>query len=185
MLLMFDEVQTGFARTGEWFAWQHHFDSASEIRPDVVAMAKALGNGVPIGAIWAKREVAAAFQPGDHATTFGGQPLATSAARAVLRVMEAIDAPSRARALGDDLMGKLLEVPNVIDTRGLGLLIAAEIDTEVVGMTGPEIALRCLDAGLVVNGISPTAIRLAPPLTVSSEEIDEAMEKLSAVLGGS
>ena len=98
--------------------------------------------------------------------------------------MEAIDAPSRARAAGDDLMGKLLEVPNVIDTRGLGLLIAAEIDTEVVGMTGPEIALGCLDAGLVVNGISPTAIRLAPPLTVSSEEIDEAMEILSAVLGG-
>ena len=81
-------------------------------------------------------------------------------------------------------MGRLLEVPNVIDTRGLGLLIAAEIDTEVVGMTGPEIALGCLDAGLVVNGIRPTAIRLAPPLTVSSEEIDEAMEILSAVLGG-
>jgi len=185
MLLMFDEVQTGFARTGEWFAWQHHFDSTSETRPDVVTMAKALGNGVPIGAIWAKREVAAAFEPGDHATTYGGQPLATSAARAVLRVMEAIDAPNRARAIGDELMGRLLEVPNVIDTRGLGLLIAAEIDTEVVGMTGPEIALGCLDAGLVVNGISPTAIRLAPPLTVSSEEIDEAMEILSAVVGGS
>jgi acetylornithine/succinyldiaminopimelate/putrescine aminotransferase len=185
MLLMFDEVQTGFARTGEWFAWQHHFDSTSETRPDVVTMAKALGNGVPIGAIWAKREVAAAFEPGDHATTYGGQPLATSAARAVLRVMEAIDAPSRARAVGDDLMGRLLEVPNVIDTRGLGLLIAAEIDTEVVGMTGPEIALSCLDAGLVVNGITPTAIRLTPPLTVSSEEIDEALEILSAVLGGS
>jgi 4-aminobutyrate aminotransferase-like enzyme len=99
--------------------------------------------------------------------------------------MEAIDAPNRARAIGDELMGRLLEVPNVIDTRGLGLLIAAEIDTEVVGMTGPEIALGCLDAGLVVNGISPTAIRLAPPLTVSSEEIDEAMEILSAVVGGS
>jgi acetylornithine/N-succinyldiaminopimelate aminotransferase len=185
MLLMFDEVQTGFARTGEWFAWQHHFDSTSKTRPDVVTMAKALGNGVPIGAIWAKREVAAAFEPGDHATTYGGQPLATSAARAVLRVMEAIDAPSRARVIGDDLMGRLLEVPNVIDTRGLGLLIAAEIDTDVVGMTGPEIALACLDAGLVVNGITPTAIRLTPPLTVSSEEIDEAMEILSAVLGGS
>ena len=184
MLLMFDEVQTGFARTGEWFAWQHHFDSKGDVRPDVVTMAKALGNGVPIGAIWAKREVAQAFQPGDHATTYGGQPLATSAARAVLRIMEAIDAPSLAREAGDELMGKLLQVPNVTDTRGLGLLIAAEIDTEQVGMTGPEIALACLKAGLVVNGISPTAIRLAPPLTVSTNEIDEAMEKLSAVLEG-
>ena len=184
MLLMFDEVQTGFARTGEWFAWQHHFDSKGDVRPDVVTMAKALGNGVPIGAIWAKREVAQAFQPGDHATTYGGQPLATSAARAVLRIMEAIDAPSLAREAGDELMGKLLQVPNVTDTRGLGLLIAAEIDTEQVGMTGPEIALACLKAGLVVNGISPTAIRLAPPLTVSTDEIDEAMEKLSVVLEG-
>ena len=184
MLLMFDEVQTGFARTGEWFAWQHHFDSKGDVRPDVMTMAKALGNGVPIGAIWAKREVAQAFQPGDHATTYGGQPLATSAARAVLRIMEAIDAPSLAREAGDQLMGKLLQVPNVTDTRGLGLLIAAEIDTEQVGMTGPEIALACLKAGLVVNGISPTAIRLAPPLTVSTDEIDEAMEKLSVVLEG-
>ena len=184
MLLMFDEVQTGFARTGEWFAWQHHFDAMGPIRPDVVTMAKALGNGVPIGAIWAKREVAEAFQPGDHATTYGGQPLATSAARAVLRVMESIDAPALARSAGEELMGKLLTVPNVLDTRGLGLLIAAEVDTERVGMTGPEIALACLKEGLVVNGISPTAIRLAPPLTVSAEEIDEAIAKLSRVLGG-
>ena len=184
MLLMFDEVQTGFARTGEWFAWQHHFDSTSDVRPDVVTMAKALGNGVPIGAIWAKKEIAQAFQPGDHATTYGGQPLATSAARAVLRVMESINAPALAAAAGEELMGKLLDVPNVIDTRGLGLLIAAEIDTDAVGKTGPEIALACLEEGLVVNGISPTAIRLAPPLTVSSEEIDEAMAKLSVVLGG-
>ena len=184
MLLMFDEVQTGFARTGEWFAWQHHFDAMGPIRPDVVTMAKALGNGVPIGAIWAKREVAEAFQPGDHATTYGGQPLATSAARAVLRVMESIDAPALARSAGEELMGKLLTVPNVLDTRGLGLLIAAEVDTERVGMTGPEIALACLKEGLVVNGISPTAIRLAPPLTVSAGEIDEAIAKLSRVLGG-
>ena len=77
-----------------------------------------------------------------------------------------------------------MKLVNVTDTRGLGLLIAAEIDTEQVGMTGPEIALACLKAGLVVNGISPTAIRLAPPLTVSTDEIDEAMEKLSVVLEG-
>ena len=98
--------------------------------------------------------------------------------------MESIDAPALARSAGEELMGKLLTVPNVLDTRGLGLLIAAEVDTERVGMTGPEIALACLKEGLVVNGISPTAIRLAPPLTVSAEEIDEAIAKLSRVLGG-
>lgn len=177
MLLMFDEVQTGLARTGEWFAWQHH-----GVQPDVVTMAKALGNGVPIGAIWAKREVAAAFEPGDHATTYGGQPLATSAARAVLRTMESIDAPALATARGEELQAKLLSMPQVLDTRGLGLLIAAEIDTEAVGMSGPEIAAACLDAGLVVNGISPTAVRFAPPLTVSTEEIDEGMAIFSRVL---
>ena len=183
MLLMFDEVQTGLARTGKWFAWQHHFDPDGDVRPDVVTMAKALGNGVPIGAIWAKREVAAAFEPGDHATTFGGQPLATSAARAVLRTMEAIDAPALAAERGDELQGKLLMLDRVIDTRGLGLLIAAELDTDAIGMTGPEIAAACLKAGLVVNGISPTAIRFAPPLTVSSEEIDEALALFANVIG--
>jgi len=183
MLLMFDEVQTGLARTGEWFAWQHHFDPAGDVRPDVVTMAKALGNGVPIGAIWAKREVAAAFQPGDHATTFGGQPLATSAARAVLRTMESIDAPALARERGDELQAKLVELDRVTATRGMGLLVAAELDTDVVGMTGPEVAAACLGAGLVVNGISPTAIRFAPPLTVSSEEIDEALAIFASVIG--
>jgi acetylornithine/N-succinyldiaminopimelate aminotransferase len=185
MLLMFDEVQTGMARTGEWFAWQHYFDPQGESRPDVVTMAKALGNGVPIGAIWAKREVAAAFQPGDHATTYGGQPLATSAARAVLRTMEAIDAPALATARGEELEAKLIGLDRVNDTRGLGLLIAAELDTETIGMSGPEIAAACLDAGLVVNGISPTAIRFAPPLTVSSEEIDEGLAIFANVIGAS
>lgn len=183
MLLMFDEVQTGLARTGKWFAWQHHFDPAGDMRPDVVTMAKALGNGVPIGAVWAKREVAAAFQPGDHATTYGGQPLATSAARAVLRTMESIDAPTLATERGDELQGKLLMLDRVNDTRGMGLLIAAELDTDAIGMNGAEVAAACLKAGLVVNGISPTAIRFAPPLTVSSDEIDEALAIFANVIG--
>jgi acetylornithine/N-succinyldiaminopimelate aminotransferase len=89
MLLIFDEVQTGLGRTGRWFAHQHH-----GIRPDVVTMAKALGNGMPIGACWARRDVASAFEPGDHATTFGGQPLAASAAAATLRIMERDDLPA-------------------------------------------------------------------------------------------
>ena len=186
MAFIVDEVQTGLARTGEWFAWHHHFDPAGgpsgAARPDIVTMAKALGNGVPIGAVWARREVAAAFQPGDHATTFGGQPLAASAARAVLRTMEAIDAPALAAARGEELAGKLMGVPGVVDTRGLGLLIAAELDTDAIGRSGPEVAAACLEAGLVVNGISPTAVRFAPPLVVSSEEIDECLAIFAGVL---
>ncbi len=182
MLFMIDEVQTGLARTGKWFAWQHHFDVDGDVRPDVVTMAKALGNGVPIGAVWAKREVAAAFAPGDHATTFGGQPLAASAAKAVLATMEAIDAPALAAARGDELAGELLTLPGVVDTRGMGLLIAAELDPNVVSATGPEVAAAALEAGLVLNGVGPTAIRVAPPLTISSEEIDEGVEILGSVL---
>src|SRR5262249_17901429 len=95
-LLVVDEVQTGLGRTGRWFAFQH----ADGVVPDVVTMAKALGNGVPIGACWARAEVATAFRPGDHATTFGGQPLAARAALAVLEVMEKVDAPARAERAG-------------------------------------------------------------------------------------
>src|SRR5262249_16649122 len=96
VLFIADEVQTGLGRTGKWFGYQH----ASRVRPDVVTMAKALGNGVPIGACWARSDVAAAFKPGDHATTFGGQPLAARAACAVLDVMEEIDAPHLAARAG-------------------------------------------------------------------------------------
>ena len=188
LALIIDEVQTGLARTGKWFAWHHHFDPAggptTAARPDIVTMAKALGNGVPIGAVWARREVAGAFQPGDHATTFGGQPLAASAARAVLRTMEAIDAPAVAAARGEELAGKLMGVPGVTDTRGLGLLVAAELDAETIGRSGPEVASACLDAGLVINGITPTAVRFAPPLVVSSSEIDEGLSIFAKVLAG-
>ncbi len=190
LLLIFDEVQTGFARTGKWFAWQHYFSvdgnepgaGTNDARPDVVTMAKALGNGVPIGAVWAKRHVAAAFSPGDHATTFGGQPLAASAGRAVLQTMEAIDAPKLAQERGAELTAALEALPFVSSTRGMGLLLAAELDPEKVPATGPEVAAACLKAGLVVNGISPTALRFAPPLTISSEEIAEGIGIIAAVL---
>ena len=102
LLFMVDEVQTGFGRTGKWFGFQH-----MGVEPDVVTMAKALGNGVPIGACWARRDVASAFEPGDHATTFGGTPLATAAARAVLAEMQRIDAPALAKAAGARLTDEL------------------------------------------------------------------------------
>jgi len=175
-LLIIDEVQTGFGRTGRWFGFEH-----SGIAPDIVTMAKALGNGVPIGACWARAEVAAAFRPGDHATTFGGQPLAAAAARAVLDEMRAIDAPALARHAGARITAALETLPAVRAVRGAGLLIAAELAD---GYDAAAINRACLDAGLVVNAVTPTALRLAPPLTVSDAEIDEAVAILASVLAG-
>jgi predicted acetylornithine/succinylornithine family transaminase len=174
VLFMVDEVQTGLGRTGKWFGFQHF-----GVEPDVVTMAKALGNGVPIGACWARDDVAAAFEPGDHATTFGGQPLATSAARAVLGVMEDEDIPGRAERAGKRLVDALAALPGVAAVRGLGLLIAAEL--EAAG-TAKQVAAAALDAGLVVNPVTDSALRLAPPLTVSDAEIDEAVGILGTVL---
>ncbi|TMK86224.1 MAG: acetylornithine transaminase [Actinobacteria bacterium] len=173
LLFIVDEVQTGLGRTGRWFGFQH-FD----VRPDVVTMAKALGNGVPIGACWARDEVAGAFRPGDHATTFGGQPLATAAARAVLEVMQAEDVPARARAAGARLRKGLEVIPAVAEVRGLGLLLAARLDD----VDARQAAARALDAGLIVNPVSPTALRFAPSLLVTDDEIDEALAIVAEVL---
>ncbi len=174
LLFMVDEVQTGLGRTGRWFGFEH-FD----VRPDVVSVAKALGNGVPIGACWARSEVAAAFVPGDHGSTYGGQPLAASAARAVLDVMERDRLPEAAAAAGAKLAAKLEDLDGVASVRGLGLLLAAELDE---GIDAKRAAAECLDSGLVVNAVTPTALRLAPPLTVSDAEIAEAVQILASVL---
>ena len=173
VLLVLDEVQTGLGRTGRWFGFQH-----AGIAPDVVTMAKALGNGVPIGACWARAEVASAFVPGDHATTFGGQPLAASAARAVLGVMEAEDVPTRAARAGQRLSAGLAALPGVDTVRGLGLLLAAEL----AGRPAREAAAAALEAGLIVNPVTPTALRFAPSLLVSDAEVDEAVAILGSVL---
>ncbi len=173
ILFMVDEVQTGLGRTGRWFGFQHF-----GIVPDVVTMAKALGNGVPIGACWARQEVAAAFQPGDHATTYGGQPLATAAAAAVLETLVAIDAPALATSRGAELTEAVMALPQVSGVRGLGLLLAVEL----TGVNAQTAAARCLEEGLVVNGVTPTAIRLAPPLTITSDHIAEAVALLGPIL---
>jgi predicted acetylornithine/succinylornithine family transaminase len=172
-LLMFDEVQTGLGRCGRWFAHQH-----AGVRPDVVTMAKALGNGVPIGACWARAEVAAAFEPGDHATTYGGQPLATAAARAVLRVMEAEDVPARATRAGERLRIALQDRPGVAGVRGLGLLLAVELLVDA-----RAVAADLLAHGVVVNAVTPTALRLAPSLLISDDELDLAVTAVSAAVG--
>ena len=174
ILFMVDEVQTGLGRTGSWFAHQQ-----LGVEPDVVTMAKALGNGMPIGACWARSEVAAAFVPGDHATTYGGQPLAASAARATLAVMEAEDVPARARRAGQMLSAQLADLAGVASVRGPGLLIGVEL---APGLDARVVAADLLDTGLVVNAVTPTALRLAPSLLVSDEEITEAVSLIGSAL---
>ncbi|MPY93646.1 MAG: acetylornithine/succinylornithine family transaminase [Acidimicrobiia bacterium] len=173
LLLILDEVQTGLCRTGRWFGYQHY-----GVEPDVVCLAKALGNGVPIGALWARADVAGSFVPGDHGSTYSGQPLATAAARAVLQVMERDRLDERAERVGAVLRDRLCGLDEVSSVRGAGLLLAAEL----VDHNGPAVAAACLEAGLVVNGVTPTSLRLAPPLTVAEGEIDEAMDILVSVL---
>ncbi len=173
ILLMVDEIQTGLGRTGRWFGFQH-----LGVEPDVVTMAKALGNGMPVGACWARAEIAAAFVPGDHGSTFGGQPLAMSAARATLAVMQAVDAPARARAAGEHLSTALRTLPGVASVRGEGLLVGAVLQ-------GPFAVAACraaLDAGLVLNAPGPDLLRFAPSLLVTAAEIDRAIALLGPVL---
>jgi acetylornithine/N-succinyldiaminopimelate aminotransferase len=169
LLFMVDEVQTGLGRTGRWWGFQHY-----GIRPDVVTVAKALGNGVPIGACWARSSAASAFVPGDHASTFGGQPLAASAARATLAVMEEQDVPRRAEERGAYLTKKLTALPSVRTVRGLGLLLGVELS----GAGARPVAAACLEQGLVINAVTDSALRLAPSLLVSEAEIDEAIDIL-------
>jgi acetylornithine/succinyldiaminopimelate/putrescine aminotransferase len=173
LLFMVDEVQTGLGRTGRWFGFQH-----LDVVPDVVTMAKALGNGVPIGACWARGEVAGVFEPGDHATTYGGQPLATAAARAVLATMEAEDAPGRAAAAGARLTERLSALPGVASVRGRGLLLGVELD----GLDARAVAADLLAAGVVVNAVTPTALRLAPSLLITEAQIDDAVTAIGDVL---
>ncbi len=172
-LLMLDEIQTGLGRTGRWFAFQ-----GRDLKPDVVTMAKALGNGMPVGACWARAEVAAAFGPGDHGSTFGGQPLALAAVRATLAVMEAEDVCGRARRAGARLSDGLVGLPGVLGVRGEGLLLAARLDADIA----PAVSAAALRSGLLVNAVQPDSLRLAPPLLVSNDEIDEAVELLGGAL---
>ena len=178
LLLIMDEIQTGFGRTGEWFGFHH-----ANIKPDIVTMAKGMANGVPIGAVWAKSEIADAFKPGDHGSTFAGQPLATSAARETLRVLEEIQAPKLAKEKGEEMVAAITDIDGVDSVRGLGLLLGVEIEKERLAKgDARDLAHDCLKEGLVLNGVTPTALRLAPPLTISSEEIIEGAGILEKVL---
>jgi acetylornithine/N-succinyldiaminopimelate aminotransferase len=173
LLFSLDEVQSGLCRTGKWFAIEHY-----GLQPDVVCLAKALGNGFPIAAVWAKSEVAACLVAGDHGSTYGGNALATAAARKVLEIMEREDLPSKAAELGKQLTAGLMQLPRVTGVRGMGGMLAAELDGEV----SKDVAAKASDAGLLVNAITPTALRFTPPLTTSQSEVDEAMGILHGAL---
>lgn len=178
LLLIVDEIQTGLGRTGEWFGFQH-----AGIQPDIVTMAKGMANGVPIGAVWAVSAVAEAFKPGDHGSTFAGQPLAASAARETLRILEEIKAPMLAKQRGAEMIEELSKIDGVDSVRGSGLLLAVEIEKESLAKgDARDLAQACLKEGLVVNAVTSTALRLAPPLTISSEEIIEGASMLEKVL---
>ncbi len=176
-LLMLDEVQTGMGRTGAWMAFQH-----SGIRPDVVTLAKALGNGVPVGAALATAEAAAVLGPGSHATTFGGNPLAMAAARAVIGTIEAEGLVERAAETGEYLMDRLRETvgarPEAREIRGRGLMIGIEMEADL-----SELVPRALEHGLLINVTAGTVIRLLPPLVLTREQADRIVEGLSYLLG--
>lgn len=176
LLLMVDEVQTGLGRTGKLFAWEH-----LGVKPDVMTLAKALGGGLPIGAMLAKEEVAAAFEPGDHSTTVGGGGMAYAAALAILQIMEEQDLPARAALLGAKLKAEFQswqqEIPIIKEVRGWGLLLALELT-----VPAQPVMRSCLEQGLVVNAVSPTALRLVPPLTIGEEELTRGLAILKQTL---
>jgi acetylornithine/N-succinyldiaminopimelate aminotransferase len=175
-LLMLDEIQTGMGRSGKWFAYQH-----SKIKPDVITLAKALGNGVPIGACLARGEAASVFQPGSHGSTFGGNPLACAAALAVIDSIEKQSLVERANQLGNKIIEafttSLADQAGVKSVRGLGLLIGIELDRPC-----KELVQRALDAGIIINVTADSVIRLLPPLITSDEQADSLVEKLSGLI---
>ncbi len=177
LLLMLDEVQTGIGRTGTLFAYEQY-----DIEPDVMTLAKGLGGGVTIGAFLAKQN-AAVFEPGDHGSTFGGNPLACAAGIAVLNEVMSTNVPANAARVGSYLGQRLRELkeryPIITEERGLGLLRAFDINQEVAG----NIVQRCLEEGLMINMVSPTTIRLMPPLIITEAHVDEAIDIIGQVLG--
>lgn len=165
LLLILDEIQTGIGRTGRWFAHQHH-----GILPDVMTLAKALGGGVPIGACLAAPR-ADVFEPGDHGSTFGGNPLACAAGVAVLRTMEEQGLVGHAAEMGELLQASLHELNGVKQVRGRGLMQAFVLEQPVA----KDFQSRCLAEGVIVNAVDDETVRLVPPLVISAEEIERAV----------
>jgi acetylornithine aminotransferase len=175
-LLMLDEIQSGMGRSGKMFAHQH-----SGILPDVMTLAKGLGNGVPIGACLARGKAAELFAPGNHGSTFGGNHLACSAALAVVETLEKESLPARAEELGNQLLADLADalegVVGVEEIRGSGLLLAIELDSDC-----GDLMTQALDQGLLLNVTAEKVIRLLPPLIMNSEEAAELVATVSQLI---
>jgi len=166
-LLILDEVQTGIGRTGAWFAHEH-----SGVTPDVMCLAKALGSGLPIGACLARDEVAAAFVPGDHGSTFGGGPVQSAAALATLDVIAEEGLVERATVVGKTLMSLLAAVFGDDRVRGRGLLVGVQLDAPIAR----AIVERALAEGVVVNDAAPDVLRFVPPLCITEEQVERGVE---------
>lgn len=173
-LMMIDEIQTGFGRTGQWFGFEH-----AGISPDVVTMAKAMGNGMPVGACWARRDVAGVFEPGDHGSTYSGTALATAAVSAVIDEMRSINAPRLALEQGGRFSTMLNGLDRVASVRGSGLLLGVQLAD---GVDATVVYKALLERGLICNAVNKTTLRFAPPLTVSISELEEAVAILGLVL---
>jgi len=175
-LMMLDEIQTGMGRTGEMFACKHE-----GVLPDVMTLAKGLGNGMPIGACLARGAAAELFKPGNHGSTFGGNPLACAAGLAVLDVLEQNDLATRAENLGTRMLLGLAEALNgnahVTDIRGKGLMIGIELDRPC-----GELVKRALEQGLLINVTAERTVRLLPPLILSDAEADQIVQQVSALV---
>jgi acetylornithine aminotransferase len=176
VLLILDEIQTGMGRTGKLFAHEHF-----KIEPDIMTLAKALANGLPVGAMLAKDQIAEAFGPGAHATTFGGTPIVTSAALEVCKVLEDEQIIDRCRKMGayfkDRLMGLKHRHQIVVDVRGLGLLLGMKLTID-----GAPIVSECMHKGFLINCIQDNILRFVPPLIVKQEDIDALIDCLDEVL---
>lgn len=177
VLLILDEVQTGVGRTGTLWAYEQY-----GIEPDIMTLAKGLAGGVPIGAILAKEAVAACFVPGDHGSTFGGNPLATATGYSVLKYVIDNDLPAQAMRKGERLMKGLHSLEDrhgsIAEVRGRGLLCAVQFSSEIAD----QVLKQCLERGLLVNMLRGNLVRFSPPLTVTDAEIDEALASFEAAL---
>ena len=175
-LLILDEIQTGMGRTGKWFAYQHN-----GIAPDIMTLAKSLGNGVPIGACIANHKAADVMKPGSHGSTFGGNPLACAAGLAVIETIAQENLVERAATAGKQLQDKLVQalasVPGVTEIRGKGLMIGIQLEKPC-----KQLMTEALQQGLLISVQSEHVIRLLPPLTISDEQIDTITGTLSSLV---
>ncbi len=171
--LVFDCVQTGIGRTGQWFGFEHE-----KVKPDIITLAKGLGGGLPLGATIAYSKAAQLLQPGDHGTTFGGNPIACAAANAVLDVIESKKLLKSAQMFEKRIKKGLAQTEGVKEIRGRGLLIGIELEEPI----SKQVAAALLDAGVIVNPANPTVIRIAPPLIVSVVQIDKFLLIFKKVL---